>query len=203
MYQYRSSYPNETNYGYFYRQPYPNELYHYGILGQHWGVRRYQNEDGSLTSEGKKRYSETVASRSKGVNTSDSQGNIFSLGKYRYPNWSSRKHNESVGDRFKEWLTGDKHETLLSEINSNISNMETVNENLGHVSYEYMARNYSQEDIDAMDPSRRELLSKWKNYTAVGESVANDYLKHTLPGIIDSIILKGKALINRIFNRKK
>lgn len=33
-----------------------NELNHYGIKGMRWGVRRYQNEDGSLTSAGKKRY---------------------------------------------------------------------------------------------------------------------------------------------------
>lgn len=33
-----------------------NELYHYGIKGQKWGIRRYQNEDGSLTPEGQKRY---------------------------------------------------------------------------------------------------------------------------------------------------
>lgn len=32
------------------------ELYHHGIDGQHWGVRRYQNEDGSLTPEGRIRY---------------------------------------------------------------------------------------------------------------------------------------------------
>lgn len=31
------------------------ELYHYGVKGQRWGVRRYQNEDGSYTSEGLKR----------------------------------------------------------------------------------------------------------------------------------------------------
>lgn len=32
-------------------------LQHHGILGQKWGVRRFQNSDGSLTAAGKKRYS--------------------------------------------------------------------------------------------------------------------------------------------------
>ena len=33
-----------------------NYLCHHGIKGQRWGVRRFQNEDGSLTAEGKERY---------------------------------------------------------------------------------------------------------------------------------------------------
>lgn len=37
-----------------------NELMHHGILGMKWGVRRYQNEDGSLTSAGKERYSGSI-----------------------------------------------------------------------------------------------------------------------------------------------
>ena len=32
-----------------------DELYHWGIKGMRWGVRRYQNEDGSLTAAGKRR----------------------------------------------------------------------------------------------------------------------------------------------------
>ena len=34
-----------------------NELYHHGVKGMKWGVRRYQNSDGSLTSKGKKKVS--------------------------------------------------------------------------------------------------------------------------------------------------
>ena len=33
-----------------------DELYHHGIKGQHWGDRRFQNEDGSWTPEGRERY---------------------------------------------------------------------------------------------------------------------------------------------------
>lgn len=34
-----------------------SDLMHHGIQGQKWGVRRFQNEDGTLKSAGKKRYS--------------------------------------------------------------------------------------------------------------------------------------------------
>lgn len=36
-----------------------SELYHHGIKGQKWGVRRYQNADGTLTAAGKKRKKQT------------------------------------------------------------------------------------------------------------------------------------------------
>jgi len=49
-----------------------SELYHHGIKGQRWGVRRYQNTDGSLTSRGRQQYGvgngrKTTTGKSKGV----------------------------------------------------------------------------------------------------------------------------------------
>lgn len=38
-----------------------NELQHHGIPGMKWGIRRYQNKDGTLTNAGKKRYEKELA----------------------------------------------------------------------------------------------------------------------------------------------
>jgi len=38
-----------------------NELTHWGIKGMRWGIRRYQNKDGTLTTAGKKRYAKEMA----------------------------------------------------------------------------------------------------------------------------------------------
>ena len=51
-----------------------NELYHHGIKGMKWGVRRFQNEDGSLTSAGKKRYDDdSIGSDKRLSSNSDSK----------------------------------------------------------------------------------------------------------------------------------
>lgn len=46
---------------------YATELYHHGIKGMKWGVRRFQNKDGSLTPAGKKRYDDDAVGSSSNV----------------------------------------------------------------------------------------------------------------------------------------
>lgn len=56
------------------KNPKPSELYHFGIKGQKWGVRRYQNPDGSLTPEGRKHYGmDTKEGREKVINSGDAK----------------------------------------------------------------------------------------------------------------------------------
>lgn len=53
-----------------------NELYHFGVKGQKWGVRRYQNRDGSLTPAGLKRYSPSPGDTSVTVKVKKDLANL-------------------------------------------------------------------------------------------------------------------------------
>ena len=60
------------------------ELYHHGVKGQRWGVRRYQNKDGSLTDQGKIRYKGSVLKKNlireqlgKDVKKEDTHSNAY------------------------------------------------------------------------------------------------------------------------------
>lgn len=65
-----------------YNYAYPSdELYHHGIKGQRWGVRRYQNKNGSLTNEGKNRYAKRIV---KFVQDSKRKENTYRKKTYRH-----------------------------------------------------------------------------------------------------------------------
>ena len=56
-----------------------SQLYHHGILGMKWGVRRFQNKDGSLTSDGKRHLEQN--SKAKQGNNKKKKGHTSNKGK--------------------------------------------------------------------------------------------------------------------------
>lgn len=81
-----------------------DELAHHGVKGQRWGVRNYQNEDGTLTSQGRNHY---------GVGDGydkyrNPNGSLNERGKIRYDKTKQyvTKHEKSVGSRIGRTIGG-------------------------------------------------------------------------------------------------
>ena len=91
-----------------------NELYHHGIKGQKWGVRRYQNEDGTLTPEGKKRYGSftkeyKIAKSTQRVGYKDSYSRMQDYTKKSYTVREKAKELNELSDKLEKlfWKSED------------------------------------------------------------------------------------------------
>ncbi len=84
-------------------------LMHHGIKGQKWGVRRYQNEDGSLTDDGRKHYglkdSYGRSSRSRGRKALDILDATSQYGKERRKNSVSKKEAKKFYDQMQKEMS--------------------------------------------------------------------------------------------------
>ena len=109
-----------------------HELYHWGIKGQKWGIRRYQNPDGSLTEEGKARYG------------GDSYDKLSQNQKDRY-------YTDLTKARVATYDTASKTASGVKSIVNDISNMPDMQEK-GKVSY---AKYPNMSDKELQDRANR------------------------------------------------
>lgn len=127
-------------------------LEHHGIKGQRWGIRRFRNEDGSLTSAGKKRY------ENGGI-----VGKIKAIGQRRRERKevARRLNNESINAGIK-WETTKEGKELLKEFRK----------------HDRAMMNYTGDDrTKEQSLSDRALAADRKMLTAEGRYVASHLVK--------------------------
>ena len=95
------------------------ELYHHGVKGQKWGVRRYQNADGTLTEKGKARLAKYQSKQIKAVNKA-----------YRPILKSTQKHVDLELKKFDNLDFSDKSEKNQKKIQT--QQAKTISKMIDH-----------------------------------------------------------------------
>ena len=121
-----------------------NYLQHFGIKDMKWGVRRYQNKDGSLTDAGKKRYARDA--REKEFNKYDQESGVY----YKESKKNGRSDLQVDANRYvKEDMQRSKN--VIDRSAELSRNLRKASDN------DYKRRSQSRERLDLTGISDKEL----------------------------------------------
>lgn len=103
-----------------------NELMHYGVRGMKWGVRRYQNADGSLTAAGTKRHYKNAIKNASDTSSKKALKNEYK--QYKFARSSAESWRKQYEREEKNNLKiANKQINKLDKINSKVSKYEQHN----------------------------------------------------------------------------
>lgn len=123
-----------------------NQLYHHGTKGMRWGIRRYQNADGSLTPAGKKRYrlgKDGQLIKKKKVSRKVQKQRKENLEKARQAKVDKQQHE---ADRQKAILSGSAKEVMKFKGEFTKAEMDYI---ASRIQWEQNMANYSSKEITA------------------------------------------------------
>lgn len=161
-----------------------NEYYlqHHGILGQKWGVRRYQNEDGSLTEAGKKRYSSMDSEKLR----KELQKNIKKERKKQY-DFSNRFHwNSTIGPNSRkavdEWIDASKKHKNSPEYKAFIKKIDDLDKKAekGDIDFDTYDEKLSKlwnDYYQTESGKEAKRVSRYTRYAGNGAQQGKEYLE--------------------------
>ena len=160
------------------------ELYHHGIKGMRWGVRRFQNSDGSLTSAGKRRYgTEGQYEEQRRINNR-MLSVVLPTFKNRLVDFNNSlttsmigpgKSDRAVNDRMMEKIRpGFTKKNALLDFNKKVSSQENL--------HDYYKKAHERKNVKTMsDNELREVLNRFdmkKRYESINTNTVNNGKKY-------------------------
>lgn len=151
---------------------YPSYLIHFGIPGQKWGVRRFQNEDGTLTPEGIRRYSDLLDKSEK----SD---------KYKKKLDKFERKTDLYGDRAHDSGFKNKKEQLRASRRFDNENVKKMHEIGNNASDKRQEGKNPMNDVKKYVNTSLETATKFVNgdQSEAAQKIVQEYMNRAMNGL--------------------
>lgn len=144
-----------------------NELMHHGILGQKWGIRRFQNSDGTLTQEGRQRYRKYLEKEKEYTDSAKEVSNKI----------KDLKRNGIKSETFKNAKYGDGY---IYDYDENIEVFQTTPGNV------WTDKEMLEAYLGELETYRYDYIEMAKNERAKGEAFIDSLVSNMTLGELSS-----------------
>lgn len=187
---------------------YSDELYHHGIKGQRWGIRRYQNKDGTLTPAGKKRAAkleseyEKVTGKKMGDTSQTSSKKSYSKKPVSGKDDETGKLKSLTDDELRNKVNRtrleNEYKNLMGEKNKKESSLKNANDDMNEiVRKERLANDRLNEQIRKI-----KLTNELKSLTPETKSIGRKIVEELRDQSISVLKDKGTKLVGDYIDKQ-